>query len=142
MKKIFGFLLISTFMVGLVSIGLAVGKSEKKSDETKMERMKKNHERRIQMLTERLNLTDEQKVKIEDIFNKREKKREQMKDEREKGKNMKDETDAEIEKVLTSEQKEKYRKMKKERGHGLSSDRHSGFSPKGPSDRRLNSLPK
>lgn len=64
-----------------------------------------HHGRRVERLTKELNLTDEQKTKVEALF----------KEQHEKFKAIHDETDAKLGTILTPEQKTKLEEIRKQR---------------------------
>ena len=78
---------------------------------------------RMARLVEELKLTKEQQDKIKPLFEEQTKKTRELRDDtslsqedrREKGRKMREEIDAKITKVLTTEQQEKYKKLQEQR---------------------------
>ncbi|MDZ7374965.1 MAG: Spy/CpxP family protein refolding chaperone [candidate division KSB1 bacterium] len=122
------FALAAALVAGICAASLAQGQQQQAEKKVQLnERARQMVERRLQRMDEVLNLTPEQEKKIREILEQeaaqfsgmdRERFRDMSPEERQQAMEQfrarREKTDKEIEKVLTPEQVEKYRKMQEE----------------------------
>jgi|SRR6266446_5068157 Spy/CpxP family protein refolding chaperone len=115
--KINKFSLIAAMALGALVAGSSIANAQDaKEGKGKGKRGFPSLQERLDRMTEKLKLTDEQKPKVEAVLKETDKKRQALapEDRRTKGRELMEEQDKKLKEVLTAEQYEKWEKMRDE----------------------------